>query len=229
MIASQAFCSAYREAVAVVANDADLCFRLPASPDLLSLSGYLSACEALYVEVLRTVSRPSGAGRPAGVLDAGGSFGAFATALRSLGLPVVEGPVAEDRVDLVVGLALHGHTASAPEIASQSGRLLRRDARLVLVVPSSGYWPSRLAELRKRAVPAPDDGVVQLGTPSYTRRELSELLRAGGWHLAGLRAGDYSPAGLGGPLRQIIGGLATRVAPRHREVWLALASRKSET
>ena len=101
---------------------------------------------------------------------------------------------------------------------------LRPNGRLVLVVPSSQYRLHRLAKLARRDPNTPDDGAVELGTPSYSRRRLRTLLWRSGVRPDRVRGRDYSPAGVGGPLRQTVSGIMG-VAPRHREVWLALASR----
>jgi len=217
------FQSAYRDAVDALALDDELAYRLPASADRLSRRGYVAACETLYVEALGLLRGRGTAAWPERVLDAGGSFAVFAAALRSLGVAVVDEPAADDPVDLVVGLALHGQTASASAVAAAGGQL-RPNGRLVLAVPSSHYWPIRLAELRGRRPVTRDDGAVELGTPSYSRRGLRELLRRSGLDLERVQALDYSPAGLGGPLRQTVSHVL-RVAPQHREVWLALATR----
>lgn len=216
---------AYREAVETVASDVELCFRLPASSDRLTMLGYLTACEALYVEALGMLRERGEEAWPARVLDAGGSFGAFASALRSLGVAVVHDAAAADPVDLVIGLALHARADPAWTIATVGGRLLGPNGRLVLVVPSSAHWPCRLASLRGRAPSAHDDEAAVLGTPSYGTRRLRALLLRSGLRTDRLRARDYSPLSLGGPLRQTVAGAVMRVAPQHREVWLALASR----
>ena len=215
---------AYRDAVEGIAHDSDVSFRLPASPDRLSMLGYMAACETLYLEALEMLRWQKDAVRPTRVLDAGGSFGAFAAALQSLGVPTVDSLDTGDTVDLVIGLALHERTTPAWTIAIQGGRLLRPNGRLVLVVPSSQYRRHRLAKLARRDPNTPDDGAVELGTPSYSRRRLRTLLWRSGVRPDRVRGRDYSPAGVGGPLRQTVSGIMG-VAPRHREVWLALASR----
>ena len=217
----RAFQAAYRAALETVADELEPSFVLPASADLLTRFGYLAACEPLYVEVLAMLRRRGEEVRPARALDAGGSFGVFGAALRSLGVAVVESSD-DDDVDLVVGLALHGQSTGADEIAAHAGRLSRH-GRLVLVVPSRGYWRVRLAELRGRRPETPA-GAPQLGKPSYGRSQLVALLRGSGLRPDLIRAREYSPVALGGPLLQTVAGVATRVAPRHREVWLALAS-----
>ncbi len=226
-IETRDFQIAYREAIETIAPDADLSFRLPASSDELNLRGYLSACETLYVEALEMLRKRGEATRLARVLDAGGSFGAFAAALHTLGVEVVDSAGSDDPVDVAIGLALHGQTASASTIANH-GSQLGPNGRLVLVVPSSQYLPRRLAELRGRRPSMSDDGAVELDTPSYGRRELRALLSRSGLRADRVRACDYSPAGLGGPLRQTVSSVVLRVAPRHREAWLALASRDGE-
>ena len=131
---------------------------------------------------------------PARVLDAGGSFGAFAAALRSLGVAVVDSPTAGS-VDLVIGLALHTRAASAWTMAARSGRLLRPNGRIVLVVPTSQYWPRRLADLRRRRPGTHEGGAVELGIPGYSRRQLRALLWRNGLRPDHVGARDYSPAG----------------------------------
>jgi len=216
---TRAFQLAYREAAEGVAWDAGLTFRLPASNDRLTMAGYLAACEPLYVEVLGMLRVQS----HARVLDAGGSFGAFSLALRSLGLAVDDGTPVDDPVDLVIGLALHRQTATAEAVATL-GERLKPGGRLVIAVPSSHYWPIRLAELRGRPLATIEEGTVELGTQPCSQRQLWALLRRNGLRPKLIRGLDYSPASIGGPLRQIVAGLMT-LAPRHREVWLALAVR----
>ncbi|MCP9486718.1 MAG: hypothetical protein MSC30_12715 [Gaiellaceae bacterium MAG52_C11] len=221
----RAFQRAYRDALGAVTDNPQLAFRLPGSSDLLTLRGYLAACETLYVEVLALLRGQGEEAWPVRVHDAGGSFGVFGAALRSLAVGVVDDADGEASVDLVVGLALHGQP-SAEEIASHGRRLSRPRGRLVLVVPSSRYWRVRLAELRGRRPPS-DDGSLELGSPAYDRRQLEALLRRNGLRPELVRALDYSPAALGGPLLQTVSSVAMRVVPRHREVWLALATRDS--
>lgn len=216
----------YGEAVEAVARDDRRSFRLPAAADELSMRGYLTACETLYVEALGMLRGRGETAWPERVLDAGGSFGAFAGALRSLGVVAVEGPEAGDPVDLVVGLALHGLSDSAETIARRGKRLLKPGGRLVLVVPCRHYWRRRLADLRGRRPPMPDDGVSEVGMPSYSRAQVEALVRRSGLRPDLVRTCDYSPAALGGPLLQIVAGVVTRVAPRHREAWVVLASRE---
>lgn len=215
----------YREAVEAVARDDRRSFRLPAAADELSMRGYLTACETLYVEALRMLRGREETARPERVLDAGGSFGAFAGALRSLGVVAVEDPAAGDPVDLVVGLALHGLSDSAETIVGRGKRLLKPGGRFVLVVPCRHYWPQRLADLRGRRPPMPDEGVLEVGVPSYGRTQIQALLRRSGLRPDLVRTCDYSPAALGGPMLQIVAGVVTRVAPWHREAWIVLASR----
>lgn len=224
-IESRDFRLAYREAVTTVADDPGLRFRLPASSDWISMRGYLAACETLYVEALGMLRGVGLAAWPAPVLDAGGSFGAFAAALRSLGVAVADGPASDAPAELAIGLALHGQTDPVATLVTRSGRLLNPAGRLVLAVPSSGHWPRRLAELRGRQPATSGDEAVALGMPSYNRRRLRALLAQGGFGPARIRARDYSPIAVGGPLRQTAASAAKLVAPRHREVWLALASR----
>lgn len=224
-IDSRNFRIAYREAIKTSAHDPNLRFRLPGSSDWLSMHGYLAACETLYVEVLWILRRLGEVAWPAHVHDAGGSFGAFAAALRSLGVRAADDPASGDAADLVVGLALHEHTNSARTLATRGEQLLQPHGRLALVVPSSQYWPHRLAELRGREPATSDDAVVALGTPSYSRRGLRALLGQVGLRPNRICACDYSPCALGSPLRQTLAGAARRIAPQHREVWLALAAR----
>ncbi len=225
----RAFQIAYREALEAVPHAAALSYRLPASNDRISRRGYLAACELLYVQALGLLREQGAVAWPRRVLDAGGTFGIVSAALRSLGVAVVDDGADGDPVDLVLGLALHDQTATAELIAARGARLSRPAARLVLVVPSSHYWNRQLARLRRRATTAHEDATVELGTPSFTRSQLHRLLHASELRPERVLTRDYTPASIGGPLRQIVGGSVTRLAPRHREVWVVLASASSGT
>jgi hypothetical protein len=214
------FRAAYREAVETVVsgNRPGPCFRLPASSDTLSLRGYLLACETLYVEAM------GGAPLPAQVLDAGGSFGCLALALRELGIPgAAWEPELEGPFDLIVCLALQPLAPAPEEVAVAARTLVAPRGRVVLAVSNSRYWPVRLKELRRRPAAAPD-GAVALGRPSYSERSLRALLRGSGLRPQVVRACNYSPRGLGGPKQQLASDLVMRLSPRHREALIARAS-----